>query len=377
MGILFQPEECAVDTRFDGNFKGFEGVEKRLQIDFSPCALCDGGRGLRALSRLEIEQVLSVAKCTIVSELSNSEVDSYVLSESSLFVYPYKVILKTCGTTKLLDSVPILLSLASQLRMKVKCCKYTRGSFLFPKEQPYPHGSFSEEVEYLDGFFGKLGAGSKAYVLGDSYNGQNWHIYTASALDGGDAWGSSVPIYTLEICMSKLDRRKASNFYKASCSNAAEMTQKSGIAMLLPKSQICDFVFDPCGYSMNSVEKGAVSTIHVTPESGFSYASFEAMGYGPHDVDFQALIDDVLCCFRPAVFSIAVHITDVPTSGSKAPFWGVSVSPHGYTCDSFSMEKLPGGGVVCFHTFTDQKTGSGQMIRKLVHNEVLEKFFSV
>lgn len=147
MGILLQPEESVVDLQhyITG---GFEGFEKRLQIDFFPGPVGSDGKGLRGLSRSEIDQLLSAARCTIVSELSNSEVDSYVLSESSLFVYPYKVVLKTCGTTKLLSAVPILLNHASHLSLKVKGCKYTRGSFIFPQQQPHPHGSFSDEVEY-------------------------------------------------------------------------------------------------------------------------------------------------------------------------------------------------------------------------------------
>lgn len=362
MGILLQPGESVVDTQF-GSVKGFEGVEKRLQLDFYPNPQSEGGRGLRALSRSEIDYILVVAKCTIVSELSNSEVDTYVLSESSLFIYPFKLVIKTCGTTKLLNAVPILLGYASRLCLKVKCCKYTRSSFLFPEEQLYPHGSFAQEVEYLESFFGKLGA-SKAYVLGDPCKRQNWHIYVAaSALDGED---TSTPIYTLEVCMTKLDRMKVANFHKVNCCNAADMTQKSGIAMLLPKSQICDFVFDPCGYSMNSVERSAVSTIHVTPEEGFSYASFEAMGYGPSDVDIQALIDDVLSCFRPAEFTVAVHASSASSScWSKSSLWGASILPYGYICESSSMEKLPGGGVVYFHTFAEQSSAFQPVISKL------------
>ncbi|KAH7405400.1 hypothetical protein KP509_15G068700 [Ceratopteris richardii] len=330
--------------------KGFEGVEKRLQLDFISI---DNTKGLRALSRKQIEQILMAARCTIVSELSSSDVDTYVLSESSLFIYPFKLIMKTCGTTKLLNAVPVILGLSSGLCLDVKCCMYTRCSYLFPEEQTYPHESFAQEVKYLDGLFGNLGAGRQACVLGGPCKKQNWHIYIAS-VDCAEDSGISFPIYTLEICMTDLDRTRAAHFYKSNCSNAAEMTQKSGISMLLPQSQICDYGFDPCGYSMNSVESSAVATIHVTPEQGFSYASFEAMGYDPNYVDFKALIDNVLLCFKPALCSVAVHIKGFQTSWCSSSLWGSSISPRGYVSDHFSMEKLPGDYIVYFHTFAEQ-----------------------
>jgi hypothetical protein len=58
-----------------------------------------------------------------------------VLSESSLFVYPTKWVLKTCGTTKLLRAVPRLLAMAAELSMQPRRCKYSRASFLFPEQQ--------------------------------------------------------------------------------------------------------------------------------------------------------------------------------------------------------------------------------------------------
>ena len=104
----------------------FEGVEKRLQIEFLDShAYGDSSRGLRNLSRHEIEQILDAARCSIVRKLSNDEVDTYVLSESSLFVYSHKVVIKTCGTTKLLNAIPVLLELAASLSLRVKGCKYT------------------------------------------------------------------------------------------------------------------------------------------------------------------------------------------------------------------------------------------------------------
>ena len=75
------------------------------------------------------------AGCCVVSSRSNSFFDAYVLSESSLFVYPDKVILKTCGTTKLLAAVPLLLDLAAGIGLRCRRCKYSRGSFLFPHYQ--------------------------------------------------------------------------------------------------------------------------------------------------------------------------------------------------------------------------------------------------
>ena len=101
---------------------GFEGYEKRLEMSFfDPGSLVDPrGMGLRSLSKAQLDEILKPAECTIVSSLSNNHVDSYVLSESSLFVYPYKIIIKTCGTTKLLFSIPAILKLANSLSLSVR-----------------------------------------------------------------------------------------------------------------------------------------------------------------------------------------------------------------------------------------------------------------
>ena len=89
-------------------------------------------RTLRTLSFSDLDEILRAAQCTIVSGLSNSLFDSYILSESSLFIYPLKIIIKTCGTTQLLKSIPPLLHHASKLSLTVRRCRYSRGTFLFP-----------------------------------------------------------------------------------------------------------------------------------------------------------------------------------------------------------------------------------------------------
>ncbi|PSS30554.1 S-adenosylmethionine decarboxylase beta chain like [Actinidia chinensis var. chinensis] len=324
---------------------GFEGYEKRLEIlFFEPGIFADpGGRGLRSLSKVQLDEFLDLAQCTIVSSLSNDEVDSYVLSESSLFVYPYKIIIKTCGTTKLLLSIPSILKFAEMLSLSVRSVRYTRGSFIFPGAQLFPHRNFSEEIAVLDSYFGKLGSGSKAYVMGSDDRPQKWHVYSASAEPTNPL---DHPVSTLEMCMTGLDKKAASVFFKTHASSAAAMTDLSGIRKILPASEICDFEFDPCGYSMNAIEGGAISTIHVTPEDGFSYASFEAVGYDLKVVSLDNLLERVLDCFQPREFSIALHADVGKELGSD-----FCLDVKGYLCGERSYEVLGKGGSIVYHSF--------------------------
>ncbi|KAK7275094.1 hypothetical protein RIF29_16201 [Crotalaria pallida] len=324
---------------------GFEGYEKRLEISFfRPGLFLDPeGKGLRALAKSQLDEFLAPAECTIVSSLSNEDVDSYVLSESSLFIYAYKIIIKTCGTTKLLLSIPPILRLAESLSLRVKSVRYTRGSFIFPGAQSFPHRSFSEEVAILDSYFAKLGSGSVAFVMGGLDKAQKWHVYSASA----ESVNPSDSVYTLEMCMTGLDREKAKVFYKDQSGSGAAMTVDSGIRKILPGSQICDFEFEPCGYSMNSVEGAAVSTIHVTPEDGFSYASFEAVGYDLTAMNLNKLVKRVLACFEPTEFSIAIHVDNASKSFEQRCLLDVK----GYGREERSHEGLGMGGSVFYQKF--------------------------
>ncbi|KAG6777529.1 hypothetical protein POTOM_017354 [Populus tomentosa] len=324
---------------------GFEGYEKRLEICFiEPGFFSDPeGKGLRSLSKAQLDEILKPAECTIVDSLSNDEVDSYVLSESSLFVYPYKVIIKTCGTTKLLLSIPVILELADALSLTVCSVRYTRGSFICPGAQPFPHRNFCEEVNVLDGHFSKFGLESVAYVMGSPNSTQKWHVYSAAA----GKKSHSGPVYTLEMCMTGLDKKRASVFYKTHASSATVMTEDSGIRKILPQSEICDFDFDPCGYSMNAIEGSAISTIHVTPEDGFSYASFEAVGYDFQDLNLRQLLYRVLVCFEPTEFSIALH-SSVERDELGAMF---SLDVKGYSCGGGNYEMLGKGGSIFYHSF--------------------------
>lgn len=353
MGMSTAPESDNVgDEESKSCPAGFEGFEKRLEVEFHPASIHadPAGRGLRALPRADIYLMLDAAKCSIVAKLSNEEFDSYVLSESSLFIYPWKMVLKTCGTTQILKAIPYLLDFAEGLSLVLRQSKYTRGTFLFPSEQPFPHGSFGEEVRYLDQYFGKLGSGSFAYVMGNPIQFPNWHVYTASEND----YCPTERTYTLEMCMTQLDVTKAAQFLNEDGTKSGlEMRRAAGIEKLLPHSKICDFAFDPCGYSMNSIEGSAHSTMHVTPETSFSFASFETMGYGPRDVNLHDLIGAVTSIFKPGSFSLYLQATGGADRQVGMGSWGSPVRPSGYICTGFSRQELPSGGVAIFQTYKE------------------------
>lgn len=352
---------------------GFEGYEKRLEITFSeaPVFADPNGRGLRALSRAQIDSVLDLARCTIVSELSNEVFDSYVLSESSLFVYPYKIVIKTCGTTKLLLAIPRILELAEELSLPLEAVKYSRGTFIFPEAQPSPHKNFSEEVAVLNRYFGGLKSGGNAYVIGDPAKpGQKWHVYYATQ-------HPEQPVVTLEMCMTGLDKKKASVFFKTSADGhttcAKEMTKLSGISDIIPEMEVCDFDFEPCGYSMNAIHGPAFSTIHVTPEDGFSYASYEVMGFNPASLAYGDLVKRVLRCFGPSEFSVAVTIFG---GRNHAGTWAKGLDVGAYSCSNMVEQELPSGGLLIYQSFTataEIATGSPRSVLHCFADENTEK----
>lgn len=59
---------------------------------------------------------------------------------------------------------------------------------------------------------------------------------------------------------------------------------------------------------MNAIEGAYISTIHVTPKDGFSYARLEAVGYNLKEVNLT--LPEVLICFKTKDFSIEMHATN-------------------------------------------------------------------
>ncbi|BFZ09341.1 hypothetical protein BsWGS_12380 [Bradybaena similaris] len=272
----------------------FEGTEKLLEVWFTSStddATCD----LRTIDRKDWDKLLKLVKCEIISSLKDESMDSYVLSESSMFVTKNRFILKTCGTTTLLFAVKGLIQL-----VKRECgfdtvadIFYSRKNFARPELQHFLHQSFDKEVDHLDQMF----TNSAAYVMG-RMNKDCWYLYT---LDSGRV---EQPDQTFELLMWELCPDKMKIFTREICSDGKEATQKSGICDIIPGIKIDDYLFEPCGYSMNGLLPGGYYiTIHVTPEPHCSYVSFES---NVPQESYQNLIKKVLQVFNPGKFLMTV-----------------------------------------------------------------------
>jgi len=284
-------------------FEGFEGPEKKISITFKPNDICSIEQGNLRLIESEVWQknVLDLAHCKIISKTSNQYFDAYVLSESSLFVYPQHVLLKTCGTTTLLHTVQPILDLARSCDLTPDHVMYSRKNFVFPHLQPSPHSSFNEEVDYLNEFFSPHGSGK---IVGPK-DGDHWYLYMAQ-LNQDDKLESEKNI-VLEIMMHDLDSKVMNQFMRGDHNaglSSYDISKGAGITGILPGSTIDAFQFEPCGYSMNGLLNKFYSTIHITPEEHCSFVSYETNC----DKNIDATIDRVAEVFRPGRMTVTVMI---------------------------------------------------------------------
>ncbi|KAJ1344431.1 hypothetical protein BSLG_000991 [Batrachochytrium salamandrivorans] len=89
--------------------------------------------GLRVVRRDIWEDMLNIVQCKVLSVIKNKYADAYLLSESSMFVYKNRIVLKTCGTTTLLNAVTRILAIAKDICGfgEIQAVFYSRKAFLF------------------------------------------------------------------------------------------------------------------------------------------------------------------------------------------------------------------------------------------------------
>ena len=231
---------------------------------------------------------------------------------------------------------------------------------MFPERQLGPHKEWKAEVEYLDAIF----PGGAAYTIG-KVNGDHWLLYmtepgaTESAVprtveilqsEGASQSGPSRGTdYTIEIMMTHLSPVASEPFFSPEfgeentpSAHARALSLQTGISELFPShlTVLDAYSFTPCGYSSNALLKWSKSpvayqdapsvgegyySIHVTPESGWSYASFECNVPLPalpaHEAssipDLQTLVRRIVKIFQPAKLTLTLFISSAGNNSTE------------------------------------------------------------
>lgn len=209
--------------------------------------------------------------------------------------------------------------------------------------QPAPHTSFTDEIDTLKKYFADITRSCNAYVMGDNCRGLQWHVFVA---------GSKPRLQndlSLEVCMTGLSQSAAEHFVKdKKFVSSWKTTCDSGISDLLPGADIDDFVFWPCGYSMNGLLDGGFITIHVTPEESCSYASVEFTGFQTKHIQLDKVMNQVVKIFQPENLYVAATITRAPLMTIVDEDY---IGLRDYACCGMTTQKCPGGVRVLFGSF--------------------------
>jgi S-adenosylmethionine decarboxylase len=246
---------------------GFEGPEKNLQVIFNNKIYYDTGT-LRSITQERYQEMLNYAKCKILTTTQNEKMTAFILSESSLFVYDDRIILKTCGTTPLLNALDDIILIGKELNLKPAAVFYWRKNFSNPHLQVQIHQSFENEANFLDEH---LGGDSRKAILGPLEK-DHFYLYYCELLPKNEF----NPVFnTFEIKMHEIHPETAKTFFWETGARKERPEALNDIYEKLPEYKIDEFFFEPCGYSMNGIKEQNYETIHVTPESSCSYLSFE------------------------------------------------------------------------------------------------------
>lgn len=331
--------------------EAFEGPEKLLEVWFYPhpnnIPTPDGEGKKKTLRNIPIEtwvRILNLVKCEILSMKSTPIMDMFLLSESSLFVYDHRLTLKTCGTTTTLFCLPYLFEIiegelgwkdlhnVSLNKFEPHKVFYSRRAFMFPSKQRSIHKNWADEVEYLNNFF----CNGKAYVVGRYDERKHWNLYVTDTKKGfSQVEGAADDDETLEILMTGLNPTCADQFVSNRIITNGQkitdkkpedeaddeghllgynMTKKTGLDTIYCNDNNAPFhhdafAFSPCGYSSNMVLNNQYYyTLHITPEKGWSYASFESnvpvSAISNNKQDNVDVLNKVLNVFQPGEFCL-------------------------------------------------------------------------
>ncbi len=251
----------------------FEGSEKKLEIIFSAKSL-----SLRSLPEKFWQDIIKTCGASIIKSSKLPFINSYILSESSLFIWDHRLVLITCGKTTLPNS--LLKILKTIPKKDIEIVFYQKKNEFFPWAQK---SHFSKDVDIIEKSIKGL-----SYQFGPLHDHHFLLFYSPSD------YKSDVKDNTLEILMYD-------SLFVTDTSQKVIRDLKKQLEVILPGFEIQEHFFQPSGYSLNAVRECFYYTIHITPEKPFFYISFET---NFEQSSSHVFIDKLLNVFKSRSFDL-------------------------------------------------------------------------
>ena len=251
----------------------FEGSEKKIEIIFSPHI-----PSLLNQTDKFWKKIVQTCKADIISCAKFSKVHSYLLSESSLFVWPHRLVFITCGKTILSKS--FIKILKSFPKTAIELCFFQRKNEFFPQIQK---SCFQADLKQI-----------QKKIKGCSYRFGALHDHHFFLFHSESDFIPDTEDQTLEMLI--YDSQEVKDTSAETISRLKESLSKSFLGF-----EIQDHFFQPSGYSLNAVREEFYYTIHITPDKPFFYMSFET---NIKEKSAQTLTDKILHIFKPLKFDL-------------------------------------------------------------------------
>ena len=255
----------------------FEGSEKKLEVIFSQKI-----PSLRTLPEKFWKKVVQACGAEIISVNHFSKIDSYILSESSLFVWDHRLIMITCGKTILPKSFLKILKKISKNQIEILF--FQRKNELFPQIQK---STFLKDIKVIHN---KMEGTSYQFAKLHQHHFFLFHTNSDFQCDSRDQ--------TLEILMYDSE-------FITDTSQKTISKLKDKLNLCFPGFAIQDHIFKPDGYSLNAVREEFYYTIHITPQKSFFYISFETNMRN----NFHKTIHSILNIFKSNHFDLILFYT--------------------------------------------------------------------
>ena len=248
----------------------FHGPEKRLEIQ-----LAEHGPDFLSVEMEIWLRFVQAAGAQIIDTCHAPGMTSFLLSESSLFIWPRRLVLLTCGETRPVTALSTLFT-----DIDAQAVSFFRYEEKALAKEHFCYPDFKKLLTPTAAHFADIEFGSQGESNGD-------RIFFAQS-------GKSNASPCNQLLCHGLSN-EASDFF------SAPHKQGQQAAKLVDAASSHQHWFSPQGYSENGIIDDKYYAIHVTPQGDKSYGGFET------DLDLKEhpeLVDRLLSLFEPSRFTL-------------------------------------------------------------------------